>query len=1347
MKHANYTLVRSALCAAIVAGAATTAVAAPKPLPVAPVTRATPVDFQNEILPIFRNNCLACHNRTKAKGDLILETPKDILAGKAVTPGDALKSLLFKMASHMEDPVMPPLDNKVSARSLEPQELGLLKLWIEQGAKGEVRAARNIEWQPLPAGLNPIYSVAVTADGQYAAAGRANQIFIYHLPTKTLAARLTDDALLKNGLYKQGVAHLDMVHSLDFNHDGTLLASGGYREVKLWRKQVDKPLRALPINSDTAILDVSPDGKWLAAAEGNDIKLIDFATGTAAKTFAGHKAPVSGLSFSPDNTRLLSGAQDGNFTVWTVADGKAATPTLDKPVKINAVAWATSGKVFVTAQEDGLIRSWLFNDKPEKPVDAIKAHKELKGHTLPVAALARVASAPSQILSGSKDGTVRHWDADAGTSLRSMSHGTPVTGVAASPDGLRFASASENNTARVWNAATGAQVSEVRGQREPKLDQGRKDRLATFAKGEVTYHTGNVKAKQDAQKTADERIKKSDEAKKKAEAMPIAEKKTALDKAVAEKKVIEDSLVKFKTDIEAAGKEFEAADTIAKDSETAAGKAKADAVAPTADATAKAADVTAKKTAAAAAMKQVETLVTTQQKPAETKLAAEQKAVVDDGKASKDADKALTDAKASAVTLTADATAKATDATAKKTAAATALKQVETLTTTQQKPAETKLVAEQKAAVDADKVSKDADKALTDAKANHVKAQLAFTTTDTTAKTAEAAAKVIAADATKKPEDKDKANKDAAEKRKLADADKVIADKAKAAETLAQTAATTAAQKLVLAQAAVKTTETALVAIKTLVATATTAHLTAEKASVDAAKLADATKVIADKAKAAEALAQTAATTAAQKLVLAQAAVKATETALAAIKTLVATATTAHQAAEKASVDATKLADAAKVIADKAKLVQADAEKLAEGKRKLATDVKAKQTKLNTDQQAAQTKLTENTKTVTTAETEFKKLEDPRLEAVNEFTLATKAKTQVDEAVKKAEADKLGADNTQKLTDAAAVAAKETVTKAEKPMRAVAFSTDGQILITGGDDNMVQTWAAQDGQTLGAYAAHTGAVKALVFTAAGQLLSAGADKSARVWDLVPVWKLERTLGTGDSNSPIADRVNAIDFSVDGQFVATGSGEPSRGGEIKVWVIADGKLHKDMTEVHSDAVLGLEFSRDGKYMASASADKFVKVTDLTTGKVAKSFEGHTHHALGVAWHPHGRQIISTGADKSVRHWNFEIGERVGQRVNFGKEVTAICYVGFTDQAVVAAGDKTVRLINASNLNDVRSFAGGTDYMYACAATPDAQFVVAGGQDSTLRVWMLANAQVVASFEAPAAPGAPKKEEKK
>lgn len=60
---------------------------------------------------------------------------------------------------------------------------------------------------------------------------------------------------------------------------------------------------------------------------------------------------------------------------------------------------------------------------------------------------------------------------------------------------------------------------------------------------------------------------------------------------------------------------------------------------------------------------------------------------------------------------------------------------------------------------------------------------------------------------------------------------------------------------------------------------------------------------------------------------------------------------------------------------------------------------------------------------------------------------------------------------------------------------------------------------------------------------------------------------------------------------------------------------------------------------------------------------------------------------------------------------------------------------MRLINSSNLNDARSFSGGTDYMYASAATPDGKVILAGGQDSTLRVWNLTNGQSLATFAAP------------
>ena len=170
------------------------------PIAIAEVKREGEVDFEKEILPIFRRNCLACHSATEAQSDLVLESPQTILKGgsegPAVVAGKRRESRLLKLASKQKEPHMPPPDNDVKAKPLTPQELGLIKLWIDQGAKGEVTAASTeIAWQPLPPGINPIYAVAITPDGQYAAASRANQIFLYHVPSKRELGRLTDPSL------------------------------------------------------------------------------------------------------------------------------------------------------------------------------------------------------------------------------------------------------------------------------------------------------------------------------------------------------------------------------------------------------------------------------------------------------------------------------------------------------------------------------------------------------------------------------------------------------------------------------------------------------------------------------------------------------------------------------------------------------------------------------------------------------------------------------------------------------------------------------------------------------------------------------------------------------------------------------------------------------------------------------------------------------------------------------------------------------------------------------------------------------------------------------------------------
>ena len=199
------------------------------PIPVANVQRAEPVVFEKDILPILQKNCLACHSLTEKQGDLVLESPQGILkggdTGPAAVPGRGAESLLLKVAAHQVEPVMPPEGNDVAAKPLTSQELGLLKLWIDQGARGSsgVATLSPQKWQALAKSVGPVYAVAVTPDGQYVAASRANQLFLYHVPTGKLVTRLSDSALA-SGENDPAIAHRDLVQSLAISVDGDLLA-------------------------------------------------------------------------------------------------------------------------------------------------------------------------------------------------------------------------------------------------------------------------------------------------------------------------------------------------------------------------------------------------------------------------------------------------------------------------------------------------------------------------------------------------------------------------------------------------------------------------------------------------------------------------------------------------------------------------------------------------------------------------------------------------------------------------------------------------------------------------------------------------------------------------------------------------------------------------------------------------------------------------------------------------------------------------------------------------------------------------------------------------------------------
>ncbi len=144
------------------------------------------VEFEQDVAPIFRQNCVACHNSKKAEGGLNLESYESLMAGgdsgAAITAGDQGESYVLPRITGEEEPWMPPDDNTVGARRLTSEEVELIREWIQAGALAPQTGERaSIQWGSLPENLRPVYAMATSPDGQYLAFGRGNSVTITSL--------------------------------------------------------------------------------------------------------------------------------------------------------------------------------------------------------------------------------------------------------------------------------------------------------------------------------------------------------------------------------------------------------------------------------------------------------------------------------------------------------------------------------------------------------------------------------------------------------------------------------------------------------------------------------------------------------------------------------------------------------------------------------------------------------------------------------------------------------------------------------------------------------------------------------------------------------------------------------------------------------------------------------------------------------------------------------------------------------------------------------------------------------------------------------------------------------------
>ncbi|MDB6006977.1 MAG: repeat-containing protein, partial [Prosthecobacter sp.] len=325
------------------------------------------VDYAKQIVPLFDTYCIDCHDDTDADGEFRLDTFANLLKGGkegvAVVAGKANDSVLVKfLEGHSgrggKNEFMPPGKRE----KVKPEEIALIKTWIDAGAKGPVIA----ETKPMPREVitpqimptvppkHAIQAVAFSPKVQLIAVGRYGEVELFNPVTRAVVRKLT--------------GFKGKANAVAFSPDGaTVYAAGGEAGivgiVKSWKTSDGTPLQSFEGHLDAAYaLAVSPDGKMIATgAYDQKIRLWDVATGKELSLLKGHNGVVNSLSFRPDGKVLASASADRTVKLWSIPDG-LRLETLSQPTKEQtSVVFSADGKQLFAAGGDNRIRQWQIS--------------------------------------------------------------------------------------------------------------------------------------------------------------------------------------------------------------------------------------------------------------------------------------------------------------------------------------------------------------------------------------------------------------------------------------------------------------------------------------------------------------------------------------------------------------------------------------------------------------------------------------------------------------------------------------------------------------------------------------------------------------------------------------------------------------------------------------------------------------------------------------------------------------------------------------------------------------------------------------------------------------------------
>ncbi|HLJ55763.1 MAG TPA: hypothetical protein VKT77_12060, partial [Chthonomonadaceae bacterium] len=297
-------------------------------------------------------------------------------------------------------------------------------------------------------------------------------------------------------------------------------------------------------------------------------------------------------------------------------------------------------------------------------------------------------------------------------------------------------------------------------------------------------------------------------------------------------------------------------------------------------------------------------------------------------------------------------------------------------------------------------------------------------------------------------------------------------------------------------------------------------------------------------------------------------------------------------------------------------------------------------------------------------------------------------------------------------------------------------SADDKLILTSSEDNSTWLWEAASGKAIRQFKGHVDVVNGAVFSPdSAQILTAGSDNSARLWE-TSTGKEIRRFGS------MANYVVSVRFSYNGKYILTAGQDPfnvhkgdvgeSNVNTARLWDLETGKELRRF-KGHAAFLTSAVFSRDGKYVLTASNDKTARLWDAATGQEVRRFKGHRFGLNSAAFSADGRYVLTAASDNTARLWDIPTGKVIRQFKGHTQSVNTADISPNGKYILTASDDMTARLWQTATGKEVRRFNRG-GIVESAVFSPDGRYVLtAVGWEASAYLWETATGKLVRQFK--------------